>query len=216
MNDTTGSMGLSGLEIVGNVSMTGLGGSYTVFACNINGGASTAVTATTGSVFITECRISNTAGSCLTCASTIIIRDCVISTTGTGSCVVASAGTSIRQSNITSSSASTGVAPLVNITNSNPATINLGFNRIEYTNTTTDVTGNKCCVKFAGSGVATALVYQSLLLCEGAITGVGGQIQCIQDTGAGAVNLSYGGLLAGATAHHISPNVTKTAFTPVP
>ena len=215
MNDTTGSMGLSGLEIVGNVSMTGLGGSYTLFGCNINGGASTAVSATTGSVFITECRISNTAGSCLTCASTIIIRDCVISTTGTGSCVVASAGTSIRQSNISSSSASTGVAPLVNITNSNPATINLGFNRIEYTNTTTDVTGNKCCIKFAGSGVATANIYQSLLLCEGAITG-SPQIQCIQDTGAGAVNISYGGLLAGATAHHISPNATKTAFTPVP
>jgi hypothetical protein len=94
--------------------------------------------------------------------------------------------------------------------------MNLGFNRIEYTSTTTDTGGNKCCIQFAGAGVATAVFYQSLLLCEGAITGSGGQIQCIQDTGAGAVNLSYGGLLAGATAHNISPNVTKTAFTPVP
>jgi hypothetical protein len=214
MNDTTGSMGLSGLEIVGNVSMTGLGGTYAVFGCNISSSA-TAVNATTGTVFITESRISNTAGNTLSCASTIVIRDCVISTSGTGSCVVASAATSIRQSNISSSSASTGVLPLVNITNSNPATINLGFNRYEYSSTTTDITGNKCCIKFAGSAVATANVYQSLLICEGAITG-SPQIQCIQDTGAGAVNMSYGGLLAQGAAHHISPNVNKTALTPVP
>jgi hypothetical protein len=53
-------------------------------------------------------------------------------------------------------------------------------------------------------------------LCEGAITGSGGQIQCIQDTGVGAVNMAYGQLSAGATAHHISPNVTKTEYTAVP
>jgi hypothetical protein len=41
-------------------------------------------------------------------------------------------------------------------------------------------------------------------------------IQCIQDTGAGAVNLSYGQLIAGATAHNISPNTTKTQYTTVP
>ena len=214
MNDTTGNMGISGLEVVGNVSMLGLGGVYTVFGCNISS-SGTAVTATTGTVFITESRISNTSGSCLTCASTIVIRDCVIATSGTGACVVASAATTIRQTVLQSTSASTGVQPLLNITNSNPATQFLGFNRYEYTSAVTDVTGNKCCIKFAGSGVATASIYQSLLICEGAITG-SPQIQCIQDTGAGTVNLSYGGLLGAGPAHHISPNVTKTAFTPVP
>jgi hypothetical protein len=58
-------------------------------------------------------------------------------------------------------------------------------------------------------------MFDCLLLCEGAITGTGGQIQCIQDTGVGAVTLSYGQLSAGATAHHISPNVTKTQFVAV-
>ena len=51
-----------------------------------------------------------------------------------------------------------------------------------------------------------------LLVCEGAITGVGGQIQCIQKTGAGVSNCTYGNLLAGATAHHIAPTITHTAY----
>jgi hypothetical protein len=215
MNDTTGSMGLSGLDIVGNVSMAGLGGSYTLFGCNINGGASTAITATTGTVFITECRISNTAGSCLTSASTLIVRDCVISTSGTGSCISANAGTTIRQSVITSTSASATPSALIRFPNTNPATTEVSFCKVEYTSNTTDTGGNKCCIQYAGSGVATSSVYDNLLLCEGAVTG-SPQIRCIQDTGAGAVNLSYGLLIAGATAHHIAPSITKTQYTPVP
>jgi hypothetical protein len=210
LNDTTGSMGISGLEVIGSVSTLGLGGTYTIFGCNISSSA-TAITATTGSVFITECRISNTSGSTITSSSTILIRDCVISTSGTGSCVNGSAATTIRQSVITSSSASTGVQPLVNFSNSNAATTEISFCKLEYSSTVTDVSGNKCCVKFSGAGVATSSIFDSLLLCEGAITG-SPQIQCVQDTGAGAVNISFGNLKAGATAHHISPNATKTAY----
>jgi hypothetical protein len=210
MNDTTGSMGISGLEVVGNVSMTGAGGVYTVFGCNISSSGN-AVNASTGTVFMTECRVSNSSGTAVSGASTLIIRDCVITTSGTGSCINVGASTTIRQTVIQSTSASTGVQPLVTFANVNPATMFLGFNRYEYTSAVVDVTGNKCCIKFSGAGVATANIYQSLLICEGAITG-SPQIQCIQDTGAGAVNLSYGGLISGATANHISPAITKTAF----
>jgi len=209
-----GNVGLSGLDIVGIVGMTGSAGVYTVFNCNIVGDISTAIQASVGTVNIAECRISNSTGSTITSASTLNIRDCIISTTGTGSCISASATTTIRQCTILSSSASTGVAPLVIFPNSNPATQIIEFCRIQYTNTTTDVTGNKCCVKFTGAGVANASISNSLLLCDGAITGAP-QIQCIQDTGAGAVNLAYGQLIAGVP-HHISPAVTKTSYNTVP
>jgi hypothetical protein len=144
------------------------------------------------------------------------MRDCIVNQFGVGSCIIGSASTTIRQSFITSASASGDVLPLVNFNNVNPATQVVEFCKLEYLNTATDTVGDKCCIKFSGASTATASIFDCLLLCEGAITGTGGQIQCIQDTGAGAVNLAYGQLSAGNTAHHISPNVTKAQFTPVP
>jgi hypothetical protein len=216
MNDTTGSIGISGLEINGTVTTSGAGASYTIFCCNISGAAATAVTATAGTVFITECRISNTSGSTIIGQTTLTIRDCVISTTGVGSCVFVSGNTTLRQNTITSTSASTTALALVRIGNTASVAIEVSLSRLEYTSTATDTGGNKCCIAFTGSGNVTASIVSDLLLCEGAITGSGGQIQCIQDTGAGAVVLAYGNLLAGANAHHISPNTTKTAYTSVP
>jgi hypothetical protein len=216
MNDTNGSMGISGLEVVGNVSTIGTGASYTIFGCNISGGAAIAVTATAGTVFITECRISVSGNtSVIQSQSTLTIRDCVVSTSGTGSCVFLSATTNLRQSNFISSSASTANLAIIRIGNSSTNTVEIGNCRIEYTSTVVDVGGNKCCIQFAGAGASTASIYSNLLLCEGAITG-SPQIQCIQDTGAGAVVLSYGQLIAGATAHHIAGTVTKTQYTTVP
>jgi hypothetical protein len=214
LNDTTGTMGISGLEITGSVSMTGGGAVYTVFGCNITNTA-TAVNATAGTIFITECRISNTASATLISFSTLTIRDCAISTSGTGSCLSLASITTVRQCVLTSSSASTGASALVNYANTNLITFVLEFCRLEYTNATTDVTGNKTCVRFNGSGAVTASVSQCLLICEGAITG-SPQIQCIQRTGAGAVVLAYGQLIAGATAHHIAPTIVKTQYTTVP
>jgi hypothetical protein len=214
LNDTTGTMGISGLQVDGSVSLNGVGGVYTVFGCNIafNG---TAIAANSGTVFITECRISNSLGTCITSASTLLLRDCLITTTNTGSCVIGNASTTIRQCVITSSSASGNVLPLVNFTNVNPATTEISFCKLEYLNSATDTVGNKCCIKYAGASTNTSSIFDCLLLCEGAITG-GPNIQCIQDTGGGAVNLSYGQLRAGATAHHIAPTVTKTQYTAVP
>ena len=117
---------------------------------------------------------------------------------------------------IQSTSASAVANPLVRTNNSATIPVEISLSKLEYTSATTDTGGNKCCVQFNGSGTSTALIYSNLLICEGATTASGGQIQCIQDPGAGAVTLSYGDLLAGATAHHIAPTITKTQLTSVP
>jgi peroxiredoxin len=218
MSDTLGgSIGLTGLEINGPISMTGVAGLFfTIFGCNISGGASTAVTANSGSFFITESRISSTGGRCISSATAITARDCILTQFGTNPCLETSGGsTTIRQCYISSSSTSTTPSALIRFTNTGAATSEIGLCRIEYTSNTTDTGGNKCCIQYAGSALATTSVYQNLLLCEGAITG-GSQIQCIQDTGTAAVNMFYGGLLAGQTAHHISPDVNKTQYNNVP
>jgi hypothetical protein len=215
LNDTTGSMGLSGLEIVGNVSCTGAGGSYTIFGCNISN-SNVAVNATSGTVFITECRLSTSFNAVIISSSTLTVRDCNLSTSGTGACLSVSTTATVRQCVLTSTSASTGVSSLITYTNATLATFVIEFCRLEYTNATTDVTGNKTCIRFNGAGPVTASVSQCLLICEGAITGSGGQIQCIQKTGAGAVVLAYGQLIAGATANHIAPTIVKTQYNTVP
>jgi hypothetical protein len=213
MNTASGTDGASGLEINGSVTLSGAG-NHILFGCNItfNG---TAINAPSGTVTITECRISNSSGTCITSASTLLIRDCIITTTNTGTCIIGSASTTIRQCVIQSSSASGDVLPLVNFNNVNPATTEISFCKLEYLNSATDTVGDKCCIKYSGASTNTSSVFTCLLLCEGAITG-GPNIQCIQDTGGGAVNLAYGLLRAGATAHHISPNATKTQYTAVP
>jgi fructose-specific phosphotransferase system IIC component len=112
--------------------------------------------------------------------------------------------------------ASTTLLPLINFGGSANKVIEISNCNLTYANILTDTGGNKCCILFSNSsGTYTVSISQCLLLCEGAITGTP-QIQCIQDTGAGAVVMAYGGLLAGATAHHISPNVTKTQYVSVP
>jgi len=215
MNDTTGSMGLSGLEITGSVSTLGGGATYTLFGCNISNTAM-AIAATAGTVFITECRISTTAGQCITSFSNLTIRDCSITTSGTSSCIGNASITTIRQCVIVSTSASTAVAPLVNVSTDTATTI-IEFCRLEYTSAVTDVGGAKCCIRFANpTGTVSASVSNSLLICEGAITGVGPNIQCIQKSGAGAVTLAYGQLIAGIVAHHIAPAITKTQYFTVP
>jgi hypothetical protein len=213
MNDTAGTMGISGLQVSGSVSMNGVGGNYTVFGCNISFNG-TAIAANSGIVFITESRISNSLGTCITSASTLLLRDCLITTSNTGSIIVGNSNTTIRQCVIQSSSASGDVSPLVEFNNVNPATTEITFCKLRFQNASIDTLGNKCCVKFSGASTNNSTMFDCLLLCEGAITG-GANIQCIQDTGGGAVNLLYSGLRAGATANHIAPTVTKTQYVAV-
>lgn len=214
MNDITGSMGLSGLEINGNVTTSGTGGSYTIFGCNISGGAGVAINATTGTVFITECRLSSSGGIVISSSSTMTIRDCVILQSGVNPCFQSSTSFTIRQSLIQSTSTSTSPLPLVKLTNSTAVTSEISYCKLEYTSNATDTAGNKCCIQYNGTGTATTSIFDNLFICEGAITG-SPQIQCIQDVAAGAVNISFGNLKAGPTATHISPNATKTPYNTV-
>jgi hypothetical protein len=220
MSDTLGgSTGLTGLEINGAVSMTGVAGLiFSIFGCNISGGASNSITANSGSLLITESRINTTTGLCISASTSINIRDCVLIQNGTSPCIETSGGsTIIRQCFISSTSTSTSPSALIRFTNTGNATSEIGFCRIEYISNATDTVGNKCCIQYAGSGFHTSSVYNNLLLCQGAITANGGgQIQCIQDPGTGGVNLSYGQLIAGATAHHIASAITKTQYNSVP
>jgi hypothetical protein len=213
-----GNTGLTGLEINGSVTMTGVAGLFfTIFSCNISGGASTAITANSGSLFMSESRINSTSGLCISATTAITIRDCILVQNGTSPAIETSAGsTTIRQCFISSTSTSTTPSALIRFINGGNATAEIGFSKIEYTSSAVDTGGNKCCIQYAGAGFNTSSLYSCLLLCQGAITGSGGQIQCIQDPGAGGVNLSYGQLIAGATAHHIAPTITKTAYNIVP
>jgi hypothetical protein len=210
--------GLSGLEIDGFVQASGTSSTNILFGCNITYGLAATIQIQSGTAFITECRIANTGNSTtvLNTAGNTTIRDSFITTSGTGSPLSSAFPITVRQCVIQSTSASTSPAPLMRLFNTASITVEVSLCRLEYTSAVTDVGGNKCCIQFDGSaGTVTASVSQSLLLCQGAITGTP-SIQCIQDTGAGAVNLSYGGLLAGATAHNIAGGITKTALTPVP
>jgi hypothetical protein len=217
LNDTTGFMGLSGLDVSGTITTSGAGGTYTLFGCNITAGAANAVVGSAGTIFITECRISNTANTCIISSSSLTIRDCFITTGSASSAIFATSTFTVRQSVIQSSSTSATALALVRFGNTGSSTVEISFCKLEYTSTTTDTGGNKCCVQFAGTGASTASIYNNLLLCEGATTANGGgAIQCIQDTGTGAVNLSYGQLIAGATANHIASAITKTQYNSVP
>jgi hypothetical protein len=230
MSDTTGNMGLSGLQITpintDGVIIGGAGGIYTIYNCNILGGTSNSIEIQQGTVFITECRIvsNNTTGAvnpaiAIQSGATVTIRDCNISNQPLNpSAVITCNGTlTLRQSIIQSlNTTSTTLQALIVFSGSANKLIEISNCNITYANTLTDTGTNKCCIQFSNSsGTYTVSMFSCLLLCEGATTG-GGTIDCIQDIGAGAVNLSYGLLRAGATAHHIASTINKTEYTAVP
>ena len=230
MSDTTGNMGISGLQITPSttdgVIIGGAGGTYTIYNCNIIGGTSNSIEVQQGTVFITECRIvsNNFTGAvnpaiAIQSGATVTIRDCNISNQPLNpSAVITCNGTlTLRQSIIQSlNTTSTTLQALIVFSGSSNKLIEISSCNITYANTLTDTGGNKCCIQFSNSsGTYTVSMFSCLLLCEGAITG-GGTIDCIQDIGAGAVNLSYGLLRAGATAHHIASTINKTEYTAVP
>ena len=229
MNDTTGSIGVSNLDIQGSLTATaGVAGTtvFSIYACNIlpTGviSGNTAVNVSYGTMYITETRI--TGGSSLSNAditnssAALYMRDVVIngSTPSTGLSSNSNTTTSLRNCYFTSTYAGAVALPLIKFGGPSGAavqTIEIFDCKIIYTSSTTDTGGNKCCIQMAGiSGTQNLEITGCLLVCEGAITGVGPQIQCIQKTGAGVSNCTYGNLLAGATANHIAPTITHTAY----
>jgi hypothetical protein len=218
--NTAGFMGIANLQVDGTVFVTATGGSQIIYGCNITATASEAVNIISGTVFITECRITNASGAPLSptvfAQGVMNMRDCVITQNGQSGCIRCTTSATIRQCVVTSTSVANDVEPLIRFINTTgTATTEVSFCELRYTSSTVDVNGNKCCIQYLNSVTNNSTVFNSLLICEGANIG-SPNIQCIQDVGLGAVNLSYGQLSAGATAHHISPNVTKTQFVAVP
>lgn len=227
MNTITNQVGISGLQVTGlstgtldTVRCLGSGGTYSIYNCNITGTVGNAINFFEGTAFMTECRVTGATATHpaieADSGSSVTIRDCTISnpTTNVASVINSTGTISIHNSIIQSlNTTSTVLSPIISFGSSTTAeAIDITYCQVKYANTLTDTGGNKCCIKFTNSNAVVISMIYCLLSCQGAITGVGGQIQCIQRTGAGTVTLSYGNLLAGATAHHISPTITKTSL----
>ena len=229
LNGSAGQVGLSGLQITSNstdgVLISGSGSTYSIYNCNITGGTSNAIQIDQGTTYITECRIisNNLTGAvnpaiAIGSGAVVTIRNSTISNQASNpSAVITCNGTlTVRGCVIQSANASTSPQALIIFSGSGGKTIEFSNCNLTYSSVVVDVVGNKCCVQFQNaSGTYTVIMTNCVLLCEGAITAVGGQIQCVQKPGAGVVTMSYGNLLAGATANHIAPTITHTALTPV-
>lgn len=212
LNGTSGTIGLSGLEITGGIDITGSGATYTVFACNITAVTNQCLSQTAGTVFVTECRMTgDTTGSSVFTATggSTTLRDCIITTSTGAYCMSASSSVTIRQCIVTSTSTSATAGSLLRC-NGTSQNVEVTFTKMNYTSTTTDTGGNKCCIQFANSsGTITAQVANCVLDCVGASTG-GTNIQAIQKTGAGTVNLTYGALECVVPAVFISTGIATT------
>jgi len=231
---STTQVGLYGLNLtppaVGNLCITiNAVGTYSINNCNIEVSGNYAIYQSLGTLYLTESRITSniTAVSNLLLSGiggiggTIIMRDCLLTSSGTNSIINYSGSLTVRQSNIINTSATGTVNPLVNFKPSVSLTpCEISYSTLQYT-TGAGVTGtNKICVRVdVGAGVTASLVNfaNNLLLCEGAQSGSSpNNFHCIDKTGTGSATLSYGNLLAGATAHAIDATITKTQFNTVP
>ena len=143
-------------------------------------------------------------------------------TTGTGRL-------SLFGSTLLQPSTSASVPPIIDFQNTINTPNTMVFNSaiIQYTSSTADTgTGGKACIRFSNPtgvtmGVSTSnpsvSIYGCFLLCQGATTtnGSAGQFVVIQKAspGTGTAYLNYGtNNMCGATANHISQNLTRTAW----
>lgn len=224
----TGQVALYGLNIFQASSqciVCNAVGTYNVNACNIVNLNNYSVYMSLGTLFLTECRIT-----CPTLTAqpfsgvggiggTLIMRDCLLNSAGVNSMVQFSGSLTIRQCNLINTNTSANVSPLVLF---NPTvsgtTCEISFSTLQYTSP--NIATNKICVRTTvGTGINAVLnnFVNNLLICEGATSGTSpNNYHCIDKTGAGTATLSYGNLLAGATAHQIDATITKTEFITVP
>ena len=218
-NSASNYIGLANLQVTGNsgraISLT-TAGTYVLYNCSIlaASGFNAIFHTTAGSIFLQSCQVTASTVSAISDSAGLEIYNSYI-TSASASAVISTSGTNLRimRSTITSSSTSTIASPLIFASLAGTSIMfEIGYCKINYTSAAVDTGGNKCCIQFANTGTYTPSIYNSLLLCEGAITGLGGLIQCIQKTLLGAVTISYGNLLSGATANHISPLITHTSY----
>jgi hypothetical protein len=203
-------------------------GTYNITACNIFNTTNYAIAQSLGTLFLTECRITSPVSGVLPsigvtgASASLIMRDCLITSSGTPTMITSVGSITIRQCNIINTSTSANVSPLVtyNPTASGTA-FEISYTTLQYTSATVSAINGKICIRCNPTAGITASIVNcvnNLLICEGSQSGTGPtNYHCIDKAfGSGPVTLSYGNLLAGATAHNIDGNITKTEYQTVP
>jgi len=217
VSSTANGIGIYALTITGTCSLTGVGNTCALNNVTINSSGTFCLTGNS-TCSVTSCRFTNTGGGCInvTLNGVFAVRDSVLTISSAGANVVQATGSiDIIRSSVESTSTSTSASALVRYLNTGTVATSIRFSRLNYTSTAVDVGGNKCCVQFAGSGTNNSQIAQCVFECVGAVTGTP-QIQCIQYTGIGIANLTYGDIQAVNPANHISPSATKTSMVQVP
>ena len=226
MSAAAGQVGLAGLQINGTtdaVTISTGGGIYSVYNCNVTAGTSNAISISQGTSYITECRINSNNGTssanaaiAIGAGAIVTLRNSTISNQILNpSAVITNNGTFTMRNCIVQSlnTASTTLQALIIFSGSANKVLEISNCNLTYANVLTDTSTNKSCIQFANAtGSYTLTMTFCLLQCEGAVTGSGANIQCIQKPGAGSATMLYGNLIAGATANHIAPAITHTAF----
>lgn len=210
-------IGLYNLTVTGTVSLTGTGNTTAINNVTINAAGTFCVTGNS-TCSITSCRFTNSAGGCInvTLGGVYAVRDSVLTISTAGANVIQATGSvDIIRSSVESTNTSGSPAALVRFINSTTTSNNIRFSRLNYTSTTTDIGGNKCCVQYSNTGINNSQIAQCVFECVGATTGTP-NVQCIQYNGSAAVNLNYGNIQAVGNAHNIAPAITKTSMTTVP
>jgi len=227
----TGQVGLYGLNLFPTASqcvVINTVGTYNITACNLFNTTNYAIAQSLGTLFLTECRITSPtsavppiAGIGVTGATaSLIMRDCLMTSSGTSSMIICNGSITIRQCNIINTSASASVNPLVTYNPTASGTsCEISYTTLQYTSAVS--AANKICIRAnptAGITAAITNCVNNLLICEGAQSGSGPtNFHCIDKVaGSGPVTLSYGNLLAGATAHKIDAPINKTEYNTVP
>jgi len=226
----TGTVGLYGLNLFPAASqcviINGVG-TYNITNCNIfNNGGNYAIAQSLGTLYLTECRVTTPTtgtnpGIGLTGpTASIIIRDCLITSSGTPTLISCVGSMIIRQSNLINTSTSASVDPLVTYNpTASGTTFEMSYSTLQYTSATVSAINGKICIRCnPTAGITASLVnfVNNLLICEGSRTGTGPNYYCINKAfGSGPVTLSYGNLLAGATANLIDSTITKTQYVTV-
>jgi len=230
---TTGQVGLYGLNLfpsTANAACVRINdvGTYNITACNIFNTVNYAVVISEGTLFLTECRITSpVSGSFPSIGVTgaianLIMRDCLITSSGTPTMITSVGSMTIRQCNIINTSTAANVSPLVTYNpTASGTTCEISYSTLQYTSATVSAINGKICLRCNPTAGITATItncVNNLLICEGSQSGTGpANYHCIDKAfGSGPVILTYGNLLAGATAHNIDSTITKTQYQTVP
>ena len=225
----TGTVGLYGLNLFPASSqcvVINVVGTYNINNCNIFNTTNYAIAQSLGTLYLTESRITSpTSGTfpgigVIGNTASLIMRDCLLTSSGTPSMVSCIGNLTMRQCVLINTSTSTLVNPLVNF---NPTiagnSCEISYSTLQYTSAVSAL--NKICVRAnptAGINAAFVNFVFNLLLCEGAQSGTApNNYHCIDRVSAGGpATISYGNLLAGASAHQIDSTITKTQYNSVP